>query len=385
MTLAGQNFELNEYLAQFQNSFSKPQNYHFQTLIRGLLFSQRKSVLSYAKASKKDQSSLNRFVNSEAIDDQLLKQTYNSILASNLKSNSESYLIIDDTLKHHNYAKKIFGLGKHHDHLEGGYSSGHCLVTAGVLNNSYLLPTNCELYRNKSDVSETTDFITKIAIAQNIVDQEIHKCSALLIDSWYATKEILAQVLTHNKHFFTMLKSNRNLTIALQKRRVEDWGRTIYPKLFSVIEHHSKHYAVHSKIGYLPKVGKVKVVFIKEYNPITQLSGDIHYLCSSNLELSELEILHVYSKRWEIEVFHRNIKQNLGFEKSMLRKEKGVRRHLFFSKVAYLALTLSSRKEVSIGQSQNLLKKDFVSEIVSKYGISEANLGHCVQELLAVC
>ena len=46
---------------------------------------------------------------------------------------------IDDTIKHHKYAKKIFGLGTHHDHLEGGYSRGNSIVTTGIHQNDVFI------------------------------------------------------------------------------------------------------------------------------------------------------------------------------------------------------------------------------------------------------
>ncbi|MBS5617630.1 MAG: transposase [Clostridiales bacterium] len=44
---------------------------------------------------------------------------------------------------------------------------------------------------------------------------------------------------------------------------------------------------------------------------------------SAHTELTSLEILNIYAKRWNIEVFFRNCKQKLAFDKCQLREKTG--------------------------------------------------------------
>ena len=64
---------LKKIIKSFGSLLSKPQLSHFVDIVKGMLFSSRKSINFYAKESKKDQSSLNRFMNSRAVDDDKLK------------------------------------------------------------------------------------------------------------------------------------------------------------------------------------------------------------------------------------------------------------------------------------------------------------------------
>ena len=47
---------------------------------------------------------------------------------------------------------------------------------------------------------------------------------------------------------------------------------------------------------------------------------------STQTNLSTQEILEMYAKRWSIEVFFRNCKQKLAFDKCQLRKQRGIER-----------------------------------------------------------
>ena len=63
---------------------------------------------------------------------------------------------------------------------------------------------------------------------------------------------------------------------------------------------------------------------------------------STHTELTAQEILNIYAKRWNIEVFFRNCKQKLAFDKCQLRKKQGVTRMwLILSLIHFLCCTVS--------------------------------------------
>lgn len=125
-------FEIENYLKTFRKVLTKPQIQNFEHIIKSILFKNKKSINSYSKSINKDQSSLNRFMKTKAVDDFKIYEILKNIIESKLNSNLEKDLIIDDTLKRHKYSKHIYGLSSHHDHLNGGYSKSHNLVTGGI-------------------------------------------------------------------------------------------------------------------------------------------------------------------------------------------------------------------------------------------------------------
>ena len=58
------------------------------------------------------------------------------------------------------------------------------------------------------------------------------------------------------------------------------------------------------------------------------LSGDPHFYCTNRLDWNIYRILSLYTRRWRVDVFYRESKQNLGLEDYEMRKIRGARRHL---------------------------------------------------------
>ena len=378
--------DVGEHIKNFRKVFSKPQQHNFEQIIKGILFTGRKSTNSYSKSSTKHQTSLCRFMNSKAVDDKSINQILVDEIESKLDSNQELDFIFDDTLKRHKYANHIYGLGVHHDHLEGGYSKSHCLVTGGIKQRNYFYPTNCELYQNQDEISDISSLQTKIEIAKAMLEQWLDKVDNVLMDSWYSSEEILTKISKKGKTFFTMLKKNRNFKSNRKvKRQLQEYQKYIHPKEYQRIFVNNQWHLVHQKIGYIPKVGKVKILFTKFYNPTTMKAKELHYLCTNNVNLSPDDILLKYKDRWPIETFHKEIKQNLGFEKCIIRNKIGIKRHFLFQFIAHNILVFIKRKQVSIGETQRELKFSFIENVLQNYGLSDHNLEDCKNELKILC
>lgn len=378
--------EVENLIKRFSTTLSKPQLVHFEQIVKGTLFSEFKSINSYSKSSIRSQSSMSRFMNSKAIDNQKINQILISEIESRLDSNLEKDFIFDDTVKHHKYATQIYGLGNHHDHLNNCYSNGHSLVTAGISQDNYFYPTNCELYQRKEEIRDISLFKTKIEIALNLLEQWLDKIDNVLMDSWYSSEEILKLIVKKDKTFFTMLKKNRNFKSNRKiKRQLQEYKKYILPNQYKKVFVNNQWHLVHEKIGVLPGVGKVKILFTKFYNPITKQAKDLHYLCTNNINLDAYSILLKYRDRWPIETFHKDIKQNLGFEKCIIRNEIGVKRHFLIQFIVHNILVFNKRKQVSIGETQRELKFSFIENILQNYGLENDNLRRCSQELKILC
>jgi hypothetical protein len=95
-------------------------------------------------------------------------------------------------------------------------------------------------------------------MAQAMLDKWLYIIDNVLIDSWYATQEILSKISKKNKFFFTMLKSDRNFKIGRKRiRQVQEWNKYIDPRKYKIVNVNGQYHAVYEVIGTLPKVGKV--------------------------------------------------------------------------------------------------------------------------------
>jgi Transposase DDE domain len=79
----------------------------------------------------------------------------------------------------------------------------------------------------------------------------------------------------------------------------------------------------------------VKQVFVNEDN-----SSGIHYLVSSQTTLTGDQIMTIYRNRWNVEPFHKSLKQKASLEKSPTRTVRTQTNHLFAAFCGYLKLEL---------------------------------------------
>jgi hypothetical protein len=378
--------EVENFIKSFATTLTKPQFIHFEQIIKGINFSSKKSINQYSKSSIRNQSSLCRFMNSDFVKNEEISSHLKNLIKSNIDYSKDIDFIIDDTIKHHKYAKHIYGLGNHHDHLNGGYSNGQNIVTCGIYQDKKFYPTNFKLYLRQEDVSESSSFKTKLEIAQSMIDEWINNVHNFLFDSWYASQDILKTIHKRKKFFFTMLKKDRLVKINKRiKRQLQEQNKYLNPKKYEIITIGKKTFSVQEMKVYLPKVGYVKILFSKFYDKKTKFSKDLHYLCTNNLNLSMEEILIKYQDRWPIETFYRDIKQNLGFEKSIIRNKIGTKRHILFSFIAHNILIFSKEKIRSSGQVQEEIKYSYIKNTLQNYGLKGRDLNQCFNQLKIIC
>jgi hypothetical protein len=102
-----------------------------------------------------------------------------------------------------------------------------------------------------------------------------------------------------------------------------------------------------------------------------ELEGDPHFYCTNRIDWNIYQILSLYARRWRVDVFYRESKQNLGLEDYEMRKIRGARRHIQMVFTAHALLVLgsafvgtdSSRK--SVPQSAKLAKDIRVAKAVA--------------------
>ena len=91
---------------------------------------------------------------------------------------------------------------------------------------------------------------------------------------------------------------------------------------------------------------------------------------STHTEFTAQEILNIYAKRWNIEVFFRNCKQKLAFDKCQLRKKQGIARMwLILSFIHFLCCTVSGCVG-SFDEGYNYFRNCVLQEIFAQNALS---------------
>ena len=238
-------------------------------------------------------------------------------------------LIIDDSMFERNRSKKVELLAKVYDHAKHAYKFGCRMLTLGWSDGNTFLPVNSILLssenkKNRVNEAKTVDKRTvgykRRALSMQkgtIAMLELLKAAKnssipakyVLFDSWFsfpstlhAVKEIgydvIGMVKKTPKMFFRYNGEDMSL-ISIYNRNKKRRGRSRY--LLSVTVDVVKDGSV------IP----AKVVYVRNRNKRKE------YLCliSTDITLSEEEIIRIYGKRWDIEVFFKVCKSYLNISK----------------------------------------------------------------------
>lgn len=314
--------------------------------INGLISLAKKTVNKIAKASSevKHQQKLNRILTEAKFEKELLEERYFKKIKY-LFRNSKIYLIFDDTLVER-LGKRVEEAQYHHDHSKESEIRGHQFFTSILYTPFLQLPLFPELYSKNTD--------SKIEMAKSLIDKikvSSIKIDTVLFDSWYSDEKIINKCRKLLKaRVICGIKTNRNIRF---KRSWKEWKLSFITDRIPLKDKSSckiegEDYRVASYEANLNKVQSVKLIISERYSEKEKSWNKIH-LISTNQDDTPEEIISTYKIRWNIETYHRDIKQNLGFAKVFLWKKEGIVRHSILVSIAYATLKLVMyRKGISM-------------------------------------
>ncbi len=356
--------ELNKHLSFAKKHFTKSGFRHFTNYIDGLITINQKSVRQISKASidENHHSQISYLLNEAKFEQNKLEQRYLKKIKY-LFGKSQMILCLDDTLVERN-GKKIEETQSHHNHNTNSFLTGHQYFTAILRSGNLIMPLFPQLYSKNTD--------SKIEMARNLVESLHNKLplNYVLFDSWYSDKKLISKLITKKIHVICPIKTNRNICI-------EKWNWVKLSKFSKEKQDYKTHiidennYQIASYKTKLDGLPFFKMLVSKLWNEKTKKWSDNCHLISTNKRLNETQIIRLYSKRWAIETFHRDIKQNLGFASAFVRKKTAIVRHAIFVVLAYAVLKLfmfRRKKDMTLGEScehiQNEEMNGFILEII---------------------
>lgn len=314
--------------------------------INGIISLAKKTINKIAEASPevKHQQKLNRILTEAKFEKELLEKRYFKKIRY-LFRNSKIYLIFDDTLVER-LGKHVEEAQYHYDHSTDSDIKGHQFFISVLYTPFLQLPLFPELYSKNTD--------SKIELAKGLIDK-IEKSSikidTVLFDSWYSDEKIINKCKKLLKaRVICGIKSNRNIRF---KRSWKEYKLSFITdriplKDKSCFKIDREKYRVASYEVSLHKVRSVRLIISERYSETEKSWNKIH-LISTNQNDSPEEIISTYKIRWNIETYHRDIKQNLGFAKAFLWKKEGIVRHSILVTIAYAILKLVMyRKGISM-------------------------------------
>jgi len=255
---------------------------------------------------------LNNYLKNEKIvPSQLWDKVKETIILS-----SKGFLLFDDTVLNKAYSREIEGVrrqwsGNEHRIIQG----------IGVVNCIYYNPEIERFWVIDYRIFDPErDGKTKLTHVEEMLKLTVYSKNisfkTILMDTWYATKDILLLIESLCKIYYCPLKLNRLVDDSLGKNPYQ-----AVSKLKWTNEERQKGKVI--KINKFPKNHHVKLFRV----PISSNRTD--FVVTNEIAQNSIEITQEVCKlRWKIEEFHREIKQTTGIEKCQCRIGRIQRNHI---------------------------------------------------------
>jgi len=346
------------YLPAFEGVFTRPQMKNFARYTTGLMISPNHTVSAMNELfyGHNDQSALNNFItDSTWSDDEFDEARYGVILEGLMRRakdcEGDGILALDDTLSHKT-GKHMEYVGYHFDRAEDRQTLAHDILTTHLIKGRLSIPLDAWVYLKKEQLEDKKEFRDKNQVAREFIQKAHLKNVPFLYvvgDSWFFCKETVELAQSLGKTWVFQSKSDRVVLLPQGWVSLAEWAKKkekeMIPKeKFRRVKVRYKDkeqthwcYEANLRMRSLKDAQRVRVV-VSYDNP--DLEGEPHFYCSNKLDMKADKLLNLYAKRWKIDSFYRDAKQNLGMEDYEMRKIEGVRRHLAMVLIVHTLLVL---------------------------------------------
>jgi len=276
--------------------------------------------------------------------------------------NWKNVLILDDSLYSRNRSKAVELLARVRDHVENKYVLGFRMLTLGWSDGNTFLPIAFSLLSSEKERNRlcginqridkrATGYKRRVESVKKSTEvmfdllrqaQEHGVCARyLLFDSWFAFPSIIRKVREHHLHVICMLKSMKSVSYIYHGEKMT--LNTLYKELLKkpgkakILANAVVHIGVDSKGNPVP----ARILFVRDRNRSKKWLA----LLSTDLTLADEEIICLYKKRWDIEVFFKTTKSFLNLAKEFQgRSYDSMIAHTTIVFCRYIMLALENRE-----------------------------------------
>ena len=267
----------------------------------------------------------------------------------------ERVLIFDDSTYDRSRSKVVELLAWIYDHNSGRHLKGFKLLTLGWSDGNTFLPLDfvlcsstkaskriqgikkildkrsCGYKRRLEATTKSTEHLE--TMVKRVLRLGV-RADYILMDSWFCFPALLARL---GKHIpvICMAKDMPNIFY----RHKGQWVKL--SKLYSLLRKRPGKAKILTSVVTETKTGqKVKIVFVRHRHKKRQWLA----IVSTNIDLPDEEVVRIYGKRWDIEVFFKMMKHYLNLEReAQLRDYDGMVGHITIAMSRYIFLAFEQR------------------------------------------
>ena len=252
----------------------------------------------------------------------------------------EGVLIVDDSIAEKPYTDENEIVCWHYDHSKQRNVKGINFVTSLYPNTGVSLPVGFELIAKTEHYTDPKDGKekrrspkTKNEYYREMTQQALRnqiQFKYVLNDVWFSAADNMVFVkITLKKDFVMPLKANRKVAVSLSAKQNGQYQRVETLEL-------EQMQPVTVYLESVPfALRLIKQVFTNEDGSTGSL-----YLVTSDTTLSGDGISTIYQKRWNVEPYHKSLKQNASLEKSPTQTVTTQTNHFFAALCGYIKLEL---------------------------------------------
>jgi hypothetical protein len=245
-------------------------------------------------------------------------------------------LVIDDSTLDKPYARHMALVTRHWSGKHGQVVQGINLISLVWSDGEARLPCDFRLYDKGQDGLSKNDHFQHLV---NQAHERGFEPEVVAFDSWYASLPNLKLLRTYEWDWLTQLKSNRQVSVDRSGNRAV--SELIIP---------ANGLVVHLK-GY----GWIKVFRTVGTN------GDAEYWATSKLDMTLQQAADYALDAWQIEVYHRSLKQFTGIERGQFRLEIAQRNHIGLAIRAFVRLEVHRlQRQISYFEAKTVIIREAI-------------------------
>jgi hypothetical protein len=306
------------------------------------------TLTNYAEHTEKfSHDAANRYISGDEIRPRLVWEN----VQSQVVQTPYGFLVFDDTVIDKNFSHEIELVRRQYSGNVHGVLKGIGVVTCVYVNPKLdqFWIIDYRIYDPAGDGKTKLDHVQEMLL--NCVYQKSLAFWSVLMDSWYATKEIMLQIEKFDKIYYCPLKDNRQVD--------DSGGSQPYRRVDSLewTQAEQQHGKV-IKIKGFPGNHKVKVFRVVLSTQRTD------YVVTNDMAQDNVKVVQdVCGFRWKVEQFHRETKQLTGAEGCQCRKARIVRNHIGCAILVWVRLNqVAHETQQTIYQVKHGLLDDYLRQ-----------------------
>src|SRR5260221_1234767 len=262
-----------------------------------------------------------------------------------LNNSPDAYLIVDDSVQNKQHSKQIGLVQNQYSGAEHGLVRGIGIVNLVHSDGLDFYPIDYQIYAPAVNGKTKNDLLAEMLMAAKL--SKGIQARTVLFDSWYTSVENLKLINFLQMVFVAPIKDNRLVSLSKE-------GGYIHVQDIDWTSQRLKH-GLSVKLKELPfRVRLFKVV---------ATNGDIDWIITNSPDLlTTPDIQAQNARRWDVESFHRELKQLTGSEKCQCRKARAQRNHLGYCYLAWVALKVKAKQlDSTLYQVHQAIFDDFLT------------------------